>query len=525
MTSALTCFSPFLSTTFDANKFKASRAKILFFANNGQMSGLEHFAKKNIGMLSQVFQIMFDGSTLSVTALQVATMARKYDFVARLLEFNCNKDHTSNGYAALHFASFIPDPKMIAVLLKGGCHASMDPRGATHEDILRMRTLPDPKTQTFYLKDASGAVVQRDGAVFSTLRKATLLSDRFYVDAEYLVHIWMQNVAGKPWPPTSLNGRIQRDCLLFLQSPREKVYLEQQDGFFVARAKEAIKPFEIIGIYRGKVDLSHKKRNEELKRIYQQAQKEAEQIRTSPLQNFSELFASLAALQKAHELTEESFHILEEGAWTFDSVDGREFRNLVPEIVDSFPNAATFGVTNVLGLPSVCVLVALDPIPPGGLICYNYGIHHNVKIFPRQEFRKEALVKEIKALLQQHSFIEWMEILETFFTKQQLTPVIPNSETAKIFIEKFGYVLSTFSSCAYLIREKILKIDDVVKVFSSSTIFEDRGSENYNKLLILYKGIQKDPSILDELGDQISILSRTELLQRFAQKGLLIPNL
>ncbi|NGX31213.1 MAG: hypothetical protein K940chlam8_00578 [Chlamydiae bacterium] len=538
MTSALTCFSPFLSTTFDANKFKASRAKILFFANNGQMSGLEHFVKKNIGMLRRVFQITFNGSQFSVTALQVATMAQRYDFVAKLLEHDCNKDYASNGYRVLHFAAMIPDAKMIAALLKGGCHASMDPRGATHEDILRMRTLPDPKTQTFYLKE-SGAVVQRDGTAFSELRQATLLSDRFHVDPEYFVRAWIQNWIGREPDASSLPGKVKQACIAFLKSPRERTYLTQQGGFFVVKAKERIDVGEIIGIYYSKVDFTkeaHDRKVDQINHDQQQALAKFEAMDPSCApdeESFKALILKKYVEQtKIEALEQEYFAVLENCTWILNTCNGKHFRNSIPETVDSFPNAALQIVSNLLGLQYLYVLFALETILPDDPICYCYGIHHQIRnSTPHQELRREALEKEMLAFLQQHSFKDWILAMEAFMlvvekkkTSMSLEhkKIIPDHETFKRVLEKFGYVLITFSSCAYLIRKSVLSIDDVLFGLSNPTVCSEMiGTGPYDKLLMLYQGVKKDPSVLDELGDQIFSLSIKELLERFVQKDLI----
>lgn len=67
-------------------------------------------------------------------------------------------------------------------------------------------------------------------------------------------------------------------------------------------------------------------------------------------------------------------------------------------INDGWPNAIAMVVTNMNGLERRIVLVAMETIQKDSQICFSYGPHHNIKLGPYIELRKQEMLELFECL-------------------------------------------------------------------------------------------------------------------------------
>lgn len=157
-----------------------------------------------------------------------------------------------------------------------------------------------------------------------------------------------------------------------------------------------------------------------------------------------------------------------QSAYCAGSIDGKEYRNLGPQVNDGIPSLVPI-YAHVEGLPKTIVYVALEDIKAGSEIFINYGFNHTVKKSP-------YLCNEINHL--RAFLVKQGGLLKVYKEADQLINLDGNQY--KSSFEKalrlaylkshFSYIFQTPSVLLDLILDGSIKVEDLLMLFEREVI-------------------------------------------------------
>jgi len=302
----------------------------------------------------------------------------------------------------------------------------LDNRGGGFQHVLRQMILPKPESVNFLYKNDKGEIAQGDGTMFKHLVGADLLEREHFISTEEWLKIWRANNRGSDLQPLSLDQKYEDYC----QNP-PKIYLEKHQlvGWNVCAGQDIL-PGMVIGEYIGEII-------------------EGSGVAKTLKERFSK--------EKNKE-------------FVMGNIDAIRFRNMIPMINDSFPNASMLSLKNKKGMTQRDVLVAIDKIKAGDSITFSYGLGHDIRMQKRCELRLDAMLKYFRTHCTKDGTF-WNLTANAFNERDRLLRVGVLPEPASLLdFQAIIYIFSTPAALLFLLCERAIPWKDVVNILSDANL-------------------------------------------------------